>query len=277
MLQNKTITFLGAGSMAEAIIGGLVRQEVVEPRQIIATNLSSQEKLHYLENTYGIRTNSNRIEAVRQGDIVILAMKPKHVKEAIDDIKHATNANQLFVSVLAGIPTFYIEDLLGSKAGVIRTMPNTSAKVGESATAITKGMHATDKQLKEVEQLFSAVGTVTIVKEDKLDAVTGLAGSGPAYFYYLVEAMEQAAHEAGLTPEEASALITQTVVGVGKRLQTTSKSSKELYEEVMSPNGTTEAGINVLRERKSQEAMCSAVKRAMSRSKELGEVFTKTQ
>ncbi|KHF41773.1 pyrroline-5-carboxylate reductase [Halalkalibacter okhensis] len=277
MLQNKTITFLGAGSMAESIIGGLVRHNVVESQQIIATNLSDQGKLNYLEHTYGIQTTSDRSEAIRQGDIVILAMKPKHVKEAIEDIQQATNSHQLFVSVLAGIPTFYIEDLLGSKAGVIRTMPNTSAKVGASATAITKGRHATDIQLHEVEQLFSSVGTVTIVKEDKLDAVTGLAGSGPAYFYYLVEAMEQAAKEAGLTADEASAFITQTIIGVGKRLQSTSKSSKELYEEVMSPNGTTEAGINVLKAQKTQEAMCKAVTRAISRSKELGEVFTKTK
>jgi pyrroline-5-carboxylate reductase len=277
LLQNKTITFLGAGSMAEAIIGGLVRLQVVDPKQIIATNLSDQEKLNYLEQEYGIRTNSNRGEAVASGDIVILAMKPKHVKEAITDIKDMTNEKQLFVSVLAGIPTHYIEDLLGHQAGVIRTMPNTSAKVGSSATAICKGSFANDLHLQEVDTLFSAVGTVTVVNEEKLDAVTGLAGSGPAYFYYIVEAMEHAAANAGLTQEEAAALITQTIVGVGKRLQSTTKSAKELYEEVMSPNGTTEAGINILRERHTQEAMTDAVTRAIARSKELGEVFINTE
>jgi pyrroline-5-carboxylate reductase len=277
LLDNKTITFLGAGSMAEAIIAGLVRLQVVKPEQIIATNLRDKEKLAYLKETYGIQTTSDRGEAVKNGNIVILAMKPKHVKEAIEDIQKMTNPKQLFVSVLAGIPTAYIEDLLGTRACVIRTMPNTSAKVGESATAISKGLHASDSQINEVKELFSAVGSVTLVNEQKLDAVTGLAGSGPAYFYFLIEAMEQAAKEAGLTEEEASALITQTVIGVGKRLQSTSKSAKELYEEVMSPNGTTEAGINVLRERKSQEAMTDAVTRAISRSKELGAVFTKTK
>ncbi|GAE24838.1 pyrroline-5-carboxylate reductase [Halalkalibacter wakoensis JCM 9140] len=234
MLQNKKITFLGAGSMAEAIIGGLISEQVVAPENIIATNLSDHEKLHYLKKTYDIQTESDRMKAVHEGDIVIFAMKPKHVKEAIEAIQSSTRPDQLFVSVLAGIPTLYIEDLLGSQASVVRTMPNTSAKVGASATAISKGSYATNEQLKEVEQLFAAVGTVTIVTEDKLDAVTGLAGSGPAYFYYLIEAMEQAAQDAGLTKEEASELITQTVVGVGKRLQTTSKTSKELYTEVMS-------------------------------------------
>ncbi len=263
--------------MAEAIIAGLVRHQIVKPKQIIATNLRDKEKLTYLETTYGIQTNSNRGEAVSRGDIIILAMKPKHVKEAIEDVQKMTNVQQLFVSVLAGIPTTYIEELLGNKACVIRTMPNTSAKVGESATAISKGTYATDDQVNEVNALFSAVGNVTIVDEQKLDAVTGLAGSGPAYFYFLIEAMEKAAEAAGLTEEEASGLITQTVVGVGKRLQSSSKSSRELYEEVMSPNGTTEAGINVLRERKTQEAMTAAVTKAISRSKELGKVFIKSK
>ncbi len=276
MLENKTITFLGAGSMAEAIIAGLVRNQIVSPTQIIATNVSDQDKLNYLEETYNIRTTNDRLEAVHQGDIIVLAMKPKHVKEALEFVRESTRKDQLFVSVLAGIPTVYMEDLLGEDTSLIRTMPNTSAKVGASATAISKGRHATDLHLKQVETLFAAVGTVTVVEEDKLDAVTGLAGSGPAYFYFLIEAMEQAAADAGLTKEEASAFITQTVVGVGQRLQSTTKSSKELYQEVMSPNGTTEAGINVLRERKAQEAMQAAVSRAIARSKELGDVFNKT-
>ncbi|WP_369384681.1 pyrroline-5-carboxylate reductase [Halalkalibacter akibai] len=259
------------------MIGGLVRLKVVNPKQIIATNLRDQEKLQYLEHEYGIQTMSDRLAAVASGDIVILAMKPKHIKEAIDDIWQSTSESQLFISVLAGIPTTYIEDLLGHKAGVIRTMPNTSAKVGASATAICKGTFASEQDLTEAEKLFSSVGTVTVVSEEKLDAVTGLAGSGPAYFYFLVEAMESAALQAGLTKEESSALITQTIVGVGKRLETTTKSPKVLYEEVMSPNGTTEAGINVLREKNVQEAMTEAVTRAISRSKELGEVFIDTK
>lgn len=276
LLKNKTITFLGAGSMAEAIIAGLVRHQVVSPKQIIATNLSDQNKLDFLENTYKIRTTNDRCAAVKQGDIVMFAMKPKHVKEAIEYVRDSTRPDQLFVSVLAGIPTVYMEDLLAHKANLIRTMPNTSAKVGASATAISKGTYATNLHLKQVETLFAAVGTVTVVEEDKLDAVTGLAGSGPAYFYYLIEAMERAALSSGLTKEEAAALITQTVVGVGQRLQSTTKSSKELYEEVMSPNGTTEAGINILREREAQEAMQAAVSRAIARSKELGAVLTRT-
>ncbi|MET3508386.1 pyrroline-5-carboxylate reductase [Halalkalibacter oceani] len=273
MLEQKTITFLGAGSMAEAILGGLISKQIVKPEQIIVTNFQDQQKLTRLAGTYDVNTTSNRMEAVRRADIIILAMKPKHVKEALEEVQTVTRPDQLFVSVLAGIPTDYMESLLKGKASVIRTMPNTSAKVGASATAISKGAYANDEQLQVVEALFAAIGTVTVVEEEKLDAVTGLAGSGPAYFYYLIEAMEKAAVDNGLTKEEASALITQTVIGVGQRLQKTEKSAKELYEEVMSPNGTTEAGIGVLREYHMQDVMEKAIAQAIARSKELGVVF----
>ncbi|NEU30800.1 pyrroline-5-carboxylate reductase [bacterium LRH843] len=275
MLENKVITFLGAGSIAEAIIAGLIKHQIVKPEQIIATNHSNKQKLDALQNTYHIETTTDRNKAVTKGDIIVFAMKPKNIKEAIEDIQDDIRPNQLFVSVLAGIPTEYIEDLIGFEADVIRTMPNTSAKVGASATAISKGTYATDVHLKQVEMLFEAVGTVTVVDEKKLDAVTGLAGSGPAYFYYLIEAMEQAATDAGLSETEAKELITQTVVGVGRRLQSTTKSPKQLYTEVMSPQGTTEAGITVLRDRGAQEIIQKAVTEAIQRSKELGSVFSK--
>src|SRR5690625_1006109 len=272
LLENKTITFLGAGSIAEAIISGLVR--VVKPEHIIATNASNQERLAYLEKQYNIQTINDRIAAVQRADIIILAMKHQNIREALETIRAYNHAEQLFVSVVAGTPTHYIENLLGHRTIVVRSMPTTSAKVGASATAISKGANAKNEHMEQVKALFNAIGTVTIVEEKMLDAVTGLAGSGPAYFYYLIEAMEDAGIEAGLSREKARNLITQTVVGVGKRLQTTTKSSQELYTEVMSPNGTTEAGIDVLHDREAQDIMKTAVSKAIIRSKELGSVFT---
>ncbi len=275
LLANKIITFLGAGSMAEAMISGLVSKKTVAPAQIIATNVSNEKQLNHLTSTYGIQTTQDRKEAVTRADIVIFAMKPKYIEEAIAHVRSSIQTSrQLFVSVLAGTPTAYMEQLLGEEAAVIRTMPNTSAKVGESATAISMGAHATEMQLAQVDLLFSAIGTVTVVTEEKLDAVTGLAGSGPAYFYYIIEAMKKAGMEAGLSEEEARAFITQTVVGVGKRLQSTTKSTKQLYTEVMSPQGTTEAGINILREHDAQQIIHTAVSKAIARSKELGSNFS---
>ena len=190
MQINKQITFLGAGSMAEAIIGGLITQNIVSPHSITAANLQDQERLSYIEETYKIKTQTNRLEATESADIIVLAMKPKNVHDAIHYIKDGVTENQLVVSVIAGIPTSFIEEELGANIPVIRSMPNTSAKVGESATAICRGAFATEAHLLTVEALFNAIGMVSIVDESQMDAVTGVAGSGPAYFYYMVEAME---------------------------------------------------------------------------------------
>ncbi|WP_370621763.1 pyrroline-5-carboxylate reductase family protein [Bacillus sp. JCM 19034] len=183
--MDQTITFLGAGAMAEAIFAGLISEGIVNAEQIIATNFRNHRKLEQLTQTYGIRTTTDRADAVRQADIVILAMKPKQLKEAIAEIKEAFHSSQLLVSVLAGVSTKTIEEQFSFHAKVIRTMPNTSAKIGESATAIAKGIYANDTDTSIASELFSAVGTVSIVNEDKIDSITGIAGSGPAYFFIL--------------------------------------------------------------------------------------------
>ncbi|MDQ0205657.1 pyrroline-5-carboxylate reductase [Alkalicoccobacillus murimartini] len=261
--------------MAEAIIGGLISRNIVSPHSITAANLQDQLRLEYIEETYKVNVQSDRLEAVKEADIIILAMKPKNLHDAIAHIKPVLTNDQLVVSVIAGIPTSLIEEELGAPIPVIRTMPNTSAKVGESASAICRGAYATDAHLATVETLFRAIGSVSLVKEEQMDAVTGVAGSGPAYFYYMIEAMEKAACEAGLSEEQAHELVTQTVVGVGKRLQNTKKSPSELYQEVMSPGGTTEAGIHTLRDHSFQQTVQSAVGKAVHRSKELGQVLSK--
>nr|WP_306301205.1 pyrroline-5-carboxylate reductase [Thalassobacillus sp. C254] len=234
MLRNYHVTFVGAGSMAESIIGGLLSKELLAPEQITATNNSEKERLTYLSDQYGINTTSDKEAAVGKANIVVLAVKPKHVEEAISDIQSVLGENQLLISVLAGISTAYIQKLCQKEIPIIRTMPNTSAKVGASATAMTPGSFASKQDLAVSQSLFQAIGTVTTLEEGKLDAVTGLSGSGPAYVYYIVEAMEQAARETGLEEQEAKELIIQTLYGASKRLQNTDKSSRELYKEVMS-------------------------------------------
>ncbi|MFC5712270.1 pyrroline-5-carboxylate reductase [Thalassorhabdus alkalitolerans] len=275
MLRNYHVTFVGAGSMAESIIGGLLSKELLAPEQITATNNSEKERLTYLSDQYGINTTSDKEAAVGKANIVVLAVKPKHVEEAISDIQSVLGENQLLISVLAGISTAYIQKLCQKEIPIIRTMPNTSAKVGASATAMTPGSFASKQDLAVSQSLFQAIGTVTTLEEGKLDAVTGLSGSGPAYVYYIVEAMEQAARETGLEEQEAKELIIQTLYGASKRLQNTDKSSRELYKEVMSPGGTTEAAFEVLESHGVQHGLQKAIERAVKRSEELG-VSSKT-
>lgn len=275
MLTNKQITFVGAGSMAEAIIAGLLAKKIIQPTQITAMNRQDQEKLKRLSNTYQIHTTTNKEEALKNADIVVLAFKPKNITEGIDNIREYIHEKQLFISILAGITTPFIEEVLNFPAPVIRVMPNTSATVGLSATAISSGRYASDEHVKMAEQLFAAIGTVTIVPEEQQDAVTGVAGSGPAYIYYLVEAMERAARELGFDEQQGKTLVLETLKGAVKRLETSTKTPAELYKEVMSPGGSTEAAIKVLADYKFQEAMIAAIKRSAERAKEMGEEFSK--
>lgn len=270
MLTNQTFAFIGAGAMAEAIIGGLIRKELVQPDQISVTNHSDTDKLLRLEKEYGIRSFQLKKTEAIDASVIILAMKPKHAEDAIHSIRHKVSNEQIIVSVMAGISTMYMENLFAIHPPVIRAMPNTSAKVGASATAICLGSYASSTDGRIAEALFRSIGTVTELTEEKMDAVTGIAGSGPAYLYYMAEAMEHAGRQAGLREDEAKELIIQTFFGAALRLQHTEKTSKELYKEIMSPAGTTEAAFDVLEQHHVQEYFTAAIMRAIERSKELG-------
>ncbi|SDG94292.1 pyrroline-5-carboxylate reductase [Alteribacillus persepolensis] len=270
MLENKTLAFIGAGSMAESIIGGLLSEQLVSPEQIVVTNKSQQQRLDELQKRYDVQTTSSNKAAVEKADIVILAFKPKHAAEGISTIKGSTTDKHLIISVLAGLSTGYIEQLFEKETPVIRAMPNTSSKVNASATALCKGYYTNAYHLDMSSVLFQAIGTVTTIEESKMDAVTGISGSGPAYFYYLVEAMQTAATEAGLPDKEAKELIVQTLHGAAKRLQQTEKTPHDLYQEVMSPGGTTEAAFTLFKHHRLQEHFQEGIQEAINRSKELG-------
>ncbi|SDH90317.1 pyrroline-5-carboxylate reductase [Alteribacillus bidgolensis] len=270
MLENKTIAFIGAGSMAESILGGLLSEKLVNPQQIVVTNKTNDQRLNELNERYSISIAESKEDAMKKADLVILAMKPKHIEDGISSIKEYTTDNHLIISVLAGVSTSYIEEQFGMKTAVVRAMPNTSSKVSASATALCRGYYASVHQLDTASALFAAIGTVSIFDEAKMDAVTGISGSGPAYFYYFVEAMEIAAKEAGLPETEAKELIVQTLAGAAKRLQNSDQPPSALYNEVMSPGGTTEAAFKTLERHSVQEHFKNSIKEAIKRSKELG-------
>ncbi|MBM7701631.1 pyrroline-5-carboxylate reductase ProI [Metabacillus iocasae] len=271
-----SIGFIGAGSMAEAMVAGLVEKKQLRKQNIYVTNHSNDARLNYFKSTYGVNVTRDKQEIVTNCDLIVLAMKPKDVVEGVQSIKPFIKDKQFIVSVLAGVSTESIQTLIEKEVAVVRAMPNTSASIGLSATAIAKGEFATTYHIKESKQLFSSIGTVTIVKEDDLHAVTGLSGSGPAYVYYLVEAMEAAAHTIGLNQETAKDLILQTLIGSAEMLKHSSKSPATLRKEVTSPGGTTEAGLKTLSAYRYQEAMIECIKQATERSKELGESINQT-
>lgn len=268
--MKKNITFLGAGSIAEAILSGIVHAEMMESENIIVTNRSNKQRLKYLEEKYGVTTLQDKAKAIRTADILILAMKPYDLHESLQAAKEFIHKGQLIISTIAGISTDTITEELEMNSPVIRVMPNTSAMIGHSATALCKGQYASEEHFIIAEQLFNTIGTTTLVKEDDMHIVTAIAGSGPAYFYYMVEAMEKAAVESGFDPQTAKELIIQTVKGAGEMLQQSEDSPRTLRKKITSPNGTTEAGINVLEQNHFPRIVMDCVNKAKERSEELG-------
>ncbi|SHN32937.1 pyrroline-5-carboxylate reductase [Gracilibacillus kekensis] len=273
--MKKSVAFLGAGSMAEAIIAGMTSNQIVSAQQIIATNHSNKSRLLELEEKYQIKTSQDRKKVIEQSDVLILAMKPKDIKVATAELKPLLTDDKIIVSLLAGISTSFIEQQLGTKNPVIRVMPNTSAMIGESATTIAAGTHANTEQINLIEELMTAIGTTTVINEEDMDAFTALAGSGPAFYYYMVEAIEQFADEKGLDQEIAKPLMVQTIKGVAKMLDVSEDSPQTLREKITSPGGTTEAGVQTLADHHFQQAIKACLNQTTERSKELRKLFEK--
>ncbi|MDP4083750.1 MAG: pyrroline-5-carboxylate reductase [Bacillota bacterium] len=270
----RKLAIVGAGSMAEALISGIVKNNLLDSKNIWVTNKTDEKKLKNLHHKYGVTITYDLDSLFNQAETVVLAMKPKDALAAIQKIRgHLTN-QMLIISVLAGISVNTIETLAGKSLSIARAMPNTSAAVGKSATAIAVNTFVSSTQLEMIRSLFDTVGLTTFVNEEQLDAVTGLSGSGPAYIYYLVEAMENSAVEIGLERQIAKELIVQTLVGAAEMLKSTTKSSSKLRQEVTSPGGTTEAGIRILEENKVQHAFVSCIKEAASQSKRMGNALS---
>lgn len=261
------ISFIGAGKMAEAIIAGLVSNEsLIQKEQIIVTNKQNDARLDELHQLYGVTTTRESKEIFTDSEMIILSMKPKDAEEALTDIKHLISPDQLVVSMLAGIEAKQLEDYLGNQVPVVRTMPNTSAMVGASATGVSKGTYATDKHVHMTEKLFQTIGSTVVIPETDMHGLTSISGSGPAYFYYMVEAMEQAAVDVGLNKDLARELVLQTFAGASKMLQETNESPTVLRENITSPNGTTEAGIQSLQQDDFAKVIDRCVKSARDRS-----------
>lgn len=267
----KKIAFVGAGSMAEAMISGITARGEWKPGQISVTNRENAERLNFLRDAYHVHTTLSYEELFRDAGIVVIAVKPKDLFTALDAIKQYLRKDMLLLSVAAGVSMASLEKITGQELAVIRSMPNTSAAIGKSATAISCNSHVTKSQLDTAVSLLETIGTVTLVEERHLDAVTGLSGSGPAYIYYMIEAMQQSAAEIGLDEAAAKQLIIQTLAGAADMLKQSPKAPGTLRREITSPGGTTEAGLKILQDKAFRETMIECIVEATRQSKRLGE------
>ena len=261
-----TTAIFGAGVMGEALLSGLLRSKTVDSTFIVAER--RPERTAELTSKYGVSVVDN-IEAAKAADTVVLVVKPQDMDGLLSEISPYISAHTLVISLAAGITTGFLEDRLAQGTAVVRVMPNTPALVDEGMSALSAGAHCTDAGLATANTLLGAVGKTVTVPEKYQDAVTAISGSGPAYIFYVVEAMIEAGVVLGLPRATAHDLVVQTVVGAATMLRETGEHPTVLRENVTSPAGTTAAALRELDDHKVRAAFVTAMEAARDRSKQL--------
>ena len=269
-IKGRTVGFVGAGNMGEALIKGLVVANVVPAKSIYSADVRG-ERLTELAKQFGIQAAADNSDLVSRCDVVILAVKPQIMEPVLREIAPAVTRQKLLISIAAGVSTAKIRAMLNRDARLIRVMPNTPALVLEGVTAIAKGQHLEPGDLDTAREVFKAVGRVVILDEDLMDAVTGLSGSGPAYVAVVIESLADGGVRMGLDRITAMTLATQTVLGAAKLLLETGLHPGALKDMVSSPGGTSIAGVAALEEGGIRTTFIKAVERATLRSRELGQ------
>ena len=259
---------IGGGNMAGAILHGMLVNWLLPAEGIILSEplVERRERL----GRYGIKvTDDNTLAAGCPR--VLLAVKPQVLGEVLTQMAPAVAADALVISIAAGRTTAFIDKSLGGKGHIVRVMPNTPMLAGAGMSAIAPGPRATEEDLQWVEQAFGCCGQTIRVEESAMDAVTALSGSGPAYFFYLVEAMVAAGVAEGLDPDTAERLARATCAGAGKLLEKSRDSARQLRANVTSPGGTTQAAIEAMESAGVAQALVAAIRAAAARSRQLGQ------
>jgi pyrroline-5-carboxylate reductase len=264
--MTERVAILGAGKMGEALLSGMLRAGRA-PDDLVFTE-RHPERTKLLEERYGVRGVSTT-EAADVADTLVVAVKPQEMGALLDELAPVATPRSLVITIAAGIPTQFLEARLATETPVVRVMSNTPVFVDQAMSAISAGAHANEEHLTRTEALLSPVGKVIRVPESQLDAVTALSGSGPAYFFFLVEAMIDAGILLGLPRAVAAELIVQTAVGSAQMLRDSGEHPVQLREAVTSPGGTTIAAIRELENHGVRAALLAALEAARDRSREL--------
>ncbi|MDQ6802313.1 MAG: pyrroline-5-carboxylate reductase [Acidobacteriota bacterium] len=275
MTAKKSIGFVGAGNMAEAMIRGLLRGKVFAPGEVTAS-APREERQRELSEKYGIHVTGANRDAAAQS-IVVLSVKPQILSRVLDEIRDSVRAESLVISIAAGVPVAAIQSKLRTGTRVVRAMPNTPALVDAGATAIARGEHAQESDLEDAKRIFDAVGLTVVLDESLLDAVTGLSGSGPAYVFLILEALSDAGVKVGLSRRTSQLLAAQTLMGSAKMLLETNEHPGKLKDMVTSPGGTAITGLHTLEHGGVRTTLMNAVEAATRRSRELGENLLKRE
>lgn len=268
-MHNTRITFIGCGNMGRALIGGLIANGHSTDRLCGSDIDANQRQL--VNDLYGVETLDDNLQAVRDADVVVLAVKPQAIKQTLAPLRPVlAHSTPLLISIAAGIRLQHLAHWTDKQLAIIRVMPNTPALIRAGAAALCANAQVNAAQRDLAETIMRSVGIITWVQDERLiDAVTALSGSGPAYFFYMMEVMEQAGARLGLTPEQARLLTLQTALGAAKMALESSNDPATLRRQVTSPGGTTEQALRVLREGGFEELLAGAIKAAYERANEL--------
>jgi pyrroline-5-carboxylate reductase len=259
--------FIGAGKLAGSVIRGLLRANFCAPTQILASEPFAETRAK-LQREFGIVVTTENTEVAERAEIILLGLKPAMVLSVLGKIAFRIRDKQV-ISLAAGVRTASMEKKAGAR--FMRVMTNTPSAVCRAATAIARGGRTTDHDVERAREIFATIGTVVEVNEEQFDAVTALAGSGPAFVYTVIEALAEGGTKCGLTSDDALTLATQTVLGAAQIAQESKLSPNELRKMVVTPGGTTAAGLAVMESEGTAKSLRAAVEAAAKRGREMAE------
>lgn len=268
--MKEKIFFLGGGNITQALVGNLLLKKVFAPDDLLVNDILP-ERCKFLRRKFGIKATTDK-SMLKLANVIIVAVKPQQIETALKEIQPLVEKKHLIISVAAGITISYLRKMLSSGENpdpkIIRTMPNTPVAVGAGLIAMSFGKGINSESKKIAQKIFSSCGQVIIVKENQLDAITAISGSGPGYFLYFADCFQRIAQKIGLK-KFAEQLVRQTIYGTGMMVKEMPESFNVLLQKVMSPGGTTEAAVKYLKEKRLIDIFQKAVFAARNRAKEL--------
>ncbi len=272
-MKHTSIGLIGGGNMAHSLMGGLIANNT-DPQHIYVSDANS-EKLHNLQQEFNIHTSNDNQFIVNSVQVLVLAVKPQQLKQVATEIAPSVQQQQpLIISIAAGIRMNELQNWLGNNIAIVRCMPNVPALVGCGATGLFANKNVSEDQRDQAEAILRSVGTTLWLENEKLlDVVTALSGCGPAYFFLMMEALEQSAIQLGLSADEAHLLTLQTALGAARMAISTSEGLADLRQRVASPGGSTEQALHVLENGNIRDLFAQAVQKAAKHAEEMAKQF----
>lgn len=266
---NKQVGFIGCGKMASAIIKGVLDSGFLSSQQIAASEVN-EEFAKKQEEKLGIKIFTDNKIVAQKSDVIFLATKPNYIKNVLEEIKPELTKDKLVVSIAAGISTKTIENTTGEEIAVIRVMPNGPAMILEGMSGLTKGKYANNEHLEFVQNLLSNIGKCIVIDESKMDVLTAISGSGPAFFYQIIHEMALAGENLGLEYDKSLLLAAQTAIGSAKLMIESDLTPIQLVQNIATKGGCTEVGVDFMKESNTKELFYELIKRTADKAHELG-------